>query len=102
VADAVQCLMEAVDAENPPTVLWQMYYTQNGDDPSTAEAVSQPDSSEVGASRTLMFPRLSLDLAFDGAVLERVREVWKKIMGDEAGSFMVFEDREGAAAEDDE
>jgi hypothetical protein len=41
-----------------------------------------------------------MDLAFDDAVLENVKEVWQKIVGDEAGEFLVFQDRE--AYDDDE
>lgn len=41
-----------------------------------------------------------MDLAFDDAVLENVKEVWQKIVGHEAGEFLVFQDRE--AYDDDE
>jgi hypothetical protein len=35
-----------------------------------------------------------MDLAFDDSMLDRVQDVWKKIMGEEAGEFLVFQDRE--------
>jgi hypothetical protein len=49
------------------------------------------------------FPTRSSPLSFDDSVLEPVREVWKKMMGDAAveAEYMVFEDREGAVDDDD-
>ena len=35
-----------------------------------------------------------MDLAFDDSIFDNVREVWKQIMGDGAGEFLVFQDRE--------
>ena len=35
-----------------------------------------------------------MDLAFDDMVLENVREVWQKIVGDDGGEFLIFQDRE--------
>jgi hypothetical protein len=46
------------------------------------------------------FPPQSLDLAFDDSTFDNVKEVWQKIMGANAGEFLVFQDRE--AYDDDE
>jgi hypothetical protein len=35
-----------------------------------------------------------MDLAFEDAMFDRVKDVWEKIMGDDAGEFLVFQDRE--------
>jgi hypothetical protein len=35
-----------------------------------------------------------MDLAFDDTVLDNVKNVWQKISGDDAGEFLVFQDRE--------
>jgi hypothetical protein len=42
-----------------------------------------------------------MDLAFDDSILDNVREVWQKITGDDAREFLVFQDRE-VEADDDE
>ena len=42
-----------------------------------------------------------MDLAFDDSVLENVRKMWQKIVGNDGGEFLVFQDRE-AYADDDE
>lgn len=35
-----------------------------------------------------------MDLAFDDKILDDVKEVWQKIVGEDAGEFLVFQDRE--------
>jgi len=42
-----------------------------------------------------------MDHAFDDLILDNVKEVWQKIAGDDAGEFLVFQDRE-MEADDDE
>lgn len=42
-----------------------------------------------------------MDLAFDDAVLDNVKEIWQKIQGNDSGEFLVFQDRE-AYTDDDE
>jgi Rab proteins geranylgeranyltransferase component A len=41
-----------------------------------------------------------MDPAFDDSMLDNVREVWQKIAGDDAGEFLVFQDREEVADDD--
>ena len=43
----------------------------------------------------------SLDLAFNDGMLEDVRKEWKSIIGDTDTEFMLFEDRAGTDADDD-
>lgn len=49
------------------------------------------------------FPSPTLDLAFNDASLDAVLEAWKVVMGDAAdeSEYMIFDDREGADANDD-
>ena len=91
---AVDALLSCVDANPQPSILWSVRYQQQ---PSSGS-----ESLPTGASdQVLHFPPPSLDLAFDDSVLENVRELWQKIVGDEGGEFLVFQDRE-AYADDDE
>jgi hypothetical protein len=44
----------------------------------------------------------SLDLVFDEIVLDDVRSLWREIVGEGEGEFLVFEDRNPVGDEDDE
>jgi hypothetical protein len=46
------------------------------------------------SSQVLRFPPPSMDLAFDDAVFDHVKEVWQKIVGEDGGEFLAFKDRE--------
>jgi hypothetical protein len=46
------------------------------------------------SDHVLRFPPPPMDLAFDDTTFDHVKDVWKKIMGDDAGEFLVFQDRE--------
>ena len=89
---ATEALLSAVDASPRPTVLWSVRYEQQ---PSSGFE-TLPTGDHV-----LSFPPPSLDLAFDDTVLDNVKAVWQKIAGDDAGEFLVFQERE-AYADDDE
>ncbi|KAF2177181.1 hypothetical protein K469DRAFT_378932 [Zopfia rhizophila CBS 207.26] len=84
---AVETLLRTVDISPPPTVLWSAQYEQRY---SAANSSLPPSSSE----HVLKFPPSSVDLAFDDSILDQVKSVWQKIMGDDAGEFLVFKDRE--------
>ncbi|KAI8934746.1 hypothetical protein NX059_008434 [Plenodomus lindquistii] len=88
---AVDALLSSVDLSPAPTVLWSVKYEQR---PSSG---SEPLPS---GDRVLSFPPPSLDLAFDDSVLDNVKDVWQKVLGDDAGEFLLFQDRE--AYDDDE
>lgn len=83
----VQALLSSVDLTPSPITLWSVRYRQ------------QP-SSESGSlsnmnDHIVRFPPLSMDLAFDDSILDQVKEVWQKIVGEGAeGEFLVFQDRE--------
>ncbi|OJJ38156.1 hypothetical protein ASPWEDRAFT_103274, partial [Aspergillus wentii DTO 134E9] len=91
---AVQKLLQStvgLDAK----VLWSLRYTQLGrrDDASNiAEAIRTSSAPD----KVICFPPPSLDLAFDDALIDMVKEAWTMIMGAEAAQheFMTFEDRE--------
>lgn len=91
---AVRELLSAVEVTPVPTALWSVRYEQH----SSGATSPLPASNN---EHILNFPPPSMDLAFDDSTLEQVREVWQKILGDHAGEFMVFQDRE-AVADDDE
>ncbi|KAH7398927.1 rab geranylgeranyl transferase escort protein-like protein [Phaeosphaeria sp. MPI-PUGE-AT-0046c] len=84
---AVTAFLASVDISPKPTVLWSMRYAQR---PSSGTESLRADTD----GRILQFPPPSLDLAFDDAIFERVKDVWVKIIGDDAGDFLAFKDRE--------
>lgn len=91
---AVEALLSSVDITPAPTVLWSLQYEhRSGVVPASLHNTSN--------SRTLNLPGSTLDLAFDDAMLDRVKEVWERIMGDDTDGFLVFADRE-ANIDDDE
>lgn len=91
---AVDALLSSVDVTPPPHILWSMRYQQQ---PS-----SGPESLPIRAGyRILQFPPPSMDLAFDDAVLDQVRELWQEIVSDDGGEFLVFQDREAYADSDE-
>ncbi|KAF1999159.1 hypothetical protein P154DRAFT_621208 [Amniculicola lignicola CBS 123094] len=93
VKNAVDTLLSTMDITPSPPILWSIHYEQRA--ASTGPSISTTNDHIIN------FPPPSLDLAFDGAVLESVKSIWKKIMGDDAGEFLVFDDRE-ANIDDDE
>lgn len=116
---AVERLLGALDENDSVQVLYTLRYTQSTSSPSSehgphAESTDSNSTSEAPASvagPVLEFPPSSLDPIFDDDILEQVKEIWKRIIGqpnpnesETAVDFMVFEDREGMAAglEDDE
>ncbi|KEZ39374.1 hypothetical protein SAPIO_CDS10075 [Scedosporium apiospermum] len=84
----------STEGEESPKRLYQFSYEQSQ---------SSPDLSIDGTIITLPSPRL--DLAFDDASLDPIRETWdavNRILGEgDPGDYMMFEDREGVD-EDDE
>jgi hypothetical protein len=90
---AVDALLSAVNVTSTPSILWSVKYQQQ---PSSGTE-SLPTGTE---GNILRFPPPHVDLAFDDTVLDNVKDIWQKIMGEDAGEFLVFQDRE--AYEDDE
>jgi hypothetical protein len=76
-----------------PIVLFSTQYQQRAAAPGSF--LSQP------CGQVINFAPVPQDLAFDDAVLDRVKTVWLQIMGDGAGDFLVFEDREVYDDEDE-
>ncbi|KAE8374802.1 hypothetical protein BDV26DRAFT_269288 [Aspergillus bertholletiae] len=96
---AIHRLLQS-NAEPDANVLWSLRYTQLGVSSNSAN----PNSFkfEDPSSSILCFPPPSLDLAFDDALIDQVKDAWKLVMGDEADEqeFMDFEDREHADDDD--
>ncbi|KAE8340140.1 hypothetical protein BDV24DRAFT_134292 [Aspergillus arachidicola] len=99
IESAVRRLLQS-NAEPDAKVLWSLRYTQLGLSSNGANA--QSSKFEGPSSNILCFPPPSLDLGFDDALIDRVKEVWKLVMGGEANEqeFMNFEEREHADDED--
>lgn len=89
---AIDSLLSAVDVTPVPPVLWSAKYQQQ---PSSGR-----DVLPSGPGNILRFPPPPMDLAFDDALLDNVRNVWEKVAGQDGGDFLVFQDRETYA--DDE
>lgn len=73
-----------------------MRYEQCGE--KVAESSHNSTSKEEVLERDkniFCFPTPSLDLVFDDEMVDRVKSVWQKIMGQDAQGFMTFEDKEG-------
>ncbi|KAL0260268.1 Rab proteins geranylgeranyltransferase component A [Diplodia seriata] len=85
---AVAALLQSIEGESTPKILWSVHYEQYSRSGNDAPATTH-DS-------IVAFPPPSLDLKFDDSMLDHVRTMWEKIMGDEADPnfFMRFEDRE--------
>jgi hypothetical protein len=83
---AVDALLASVDVSPAPEVLWSAQYQQH--------ASSGSESLPADNKRFLSFPHPSMDLAFDDTILDNVKEVWQKIVGEDGGEFLVFQDRE--------
>lgn len=61
-----------------------------------------PTSTSVDGN-VINFPTVPLDLAFNDSVMEQVKTAWEAVVQKsegERGEYMMFEDREGAEAED--
>ncbi|KAK8073824.1 hypothetical protein PG994_004723 [Apiospora phragmitis] len=94
---ALVMLVYAVEGEDSTSpCLYQLYYEQAlGDRQSTTE--------NHGTTPALSFPPLSATIAFEDSDLEAVKTAWSLVSGDESDedTYLVFEDREGADAEDE-
>jgi RAB protein geranylgeranyltransferase component A len=83
---AVDALLASVEVSPTPGVLWSAQYRQNA---SSGSEILPANSKQV-----ISFPPPSLDLAFDDTILDNVKAVWQKIVGEDGGEFLVFQDRE--------
>ncbi|KAI4593647.1 Rab proteins geranylgeranyltransferase component A [Pestalotiopsis sp. 9143b] len=94
---ALELLLASSGEQETPISLYRLYYEQ---------AISERSSSveKIGAVPHFSFPSLPHELAFGDASLDTVLDAWKVAIGEEAqeSEYMIFEDREGADAHDDE
>ncbi|KAF2499262.1 rab geranylgeranyl transferase escort protein-like protein [Lophium mytilinum] len=97
---AVQALLSSKNLQPQPIVLWSLRYEQTSQITQHKESAASARTASPD-ERILVFPPTSLDLAWDDSVLDQVKGVWRSIMGDDGGEFMVFEDREGVGADDE-
>ncbi|KAM4065321.1 GDP dissociation inhibitor domain-containing protein [Hirsutella rhossiliensis] len=93
---ALSSLLAAASADGEqPKCMYQLYFEQRGGTGSFSA------DERIGT-----FASLPLDLAFPDSALSSVKEAWNMVNAGDAGdgieeSYMKFEDREGAADEDD-
>ncbi|KAF2116679.1 rab geranylgeranyl transferase escort protein-like protein [Lophiotrema nucula] len=93
---AVESLLASVDITPAPTILWSLQYEQR------CIPVNGSGSLHMTwGEGMLTFKQSQFDLAFDDRILDEVKEIWQKIMGEDAGDFLVFEDREPDIDDDD-
>ncbi|KAL7900797.1 GDP dissociation inhibitor [Trichoderma sp. SZMC 28014] len=94
---ALSSLLASLSQSNqePPKILYQLYYEQTGVDAPSVNIDGQ----------TAEFSLLPLDLAFNDSVLDPVKSAWDMInlnaTDEERAEYLVFTDREGADAEDE-
>ena len=93
----MEALLESVEEESKPEVLWTLQYSQRVSHSKRSEV--EGFKSEVMTS-VLLFPELHAGLSFDDSILDHVKEAWQKITGNVDG-FMEFEDRETGAYDDE-
>jgi hypothetical protein len=84
---AVDNLLASVDVSPTPSVLWSTQYLQR----PTSGVERLPTDT---ADNILRFAPVSMDLAFDDVMFDRVKDVWQRIVGGDASDFLVFQDRE--------
>ncbi|KAF1929468.1 rab proteins geranylgeranyltransferase component A [Didymella exigua CBS 183.55] len=83
---AVDALLTSVEFSPKPDVLWSVQYQQH--------ASSGFEALVANTEHVLKFPFPSMNLAFDDTIFDGVKEVWRKIVGEDSGDFLVFQDRE--------
>ncbi|OAL73733.1 rab geranylgeranyl transferase escort protein [Trichophyton violaceum] len=96
--NAVDNFLKSVDSK--ATVIWGAHFTQLG---CLEREVAVNENIKGSHDNVFSFPAPALDLAFDDALIDQVKQVWKAIMGDEAdeNNFLKFDDREGTIDEEE-
>lgn len=90
---AVEQFLSKLGEVPKPEILWHMQYSQR---------VSSQRPTDTD-SRIITLPEISSSPSLGDDVLDNVRAVWEKIVGqDYAEGFMKFEDREKDEAEEGE
>ena len=107
IEEAVEKLLSAfgMTPEDRPAVLWSLQYTQLGvlHEDGTDESIT-PEIQNTVVNPVISLLPPSLDLAIDDGLIDEVRTVWEKIIGNEEAhgqDFLVFEDRAGTVFNDD-
>lgn len=97
---AIQKFLATIPEDPQPEILWSLEYTKQYTFPNLT--TSKAEKTPLGSSsQIILLPDLSPNLVVEDSLLDNVKDVWEKIVGEEKGDgFMVFEDREGLS--DDE
>lgn len=99
---AVNSVLQTFQQDPRPSVLWSLQYEQrSAPSAGITESSTSPAQDE---HHFLRFPTYPNGVAFDDSMLDTVKARWRQIMGDAAdeSTFMVFEDREAMAEEEQE
>lgn len=97
---AVQKFLATIPEDQQPEVLWSLEYLKLHTVPKIATPKAEKPSSG-SSSQIILLPDLGPNMVVEDSLVENVKDVWEKIVGEEKGEgFMVFEDREGIS--DDE
>lgn len=83
-----------------------MKFEQRGR-PNPLDGSASADAASTPCANVLAFRKTgNVDLKFDDGVMERVKGIWEKILGDDADAeregFMKFEERETMGDDEDE
>ncbi|KAK8193450.1 GDP dissociation inhibitor-domain-containing protein [Phyllosticta capitalensis] len=103
---AVQALLYSTGEKPLPLCLWSMKFEQRGR-PNPLDGSASADAASTPYANVLAFRKTgNVDLKFDDGVMERVKGIWEKILGDDADAerdgFMKFEERETMGDDEDE
>lgn len=92
-----------INEDPSPQILWYMHYDQQSNPPTTEDDYdANLTCDQTSNDHVLQLPDLAPGLALEDDVLKHVRAAYERIMGKEGAGFMMFEDREGAAEEDND
>jgi hypothetical protein len=93
---SVELLLAGSEDLDSPTILWSMYYQQDG-------SLSNNTTLQHGNDGIYQFPSPSLDLSFDDEILDQVKTIWELIpnVRNDGEEFLVFSDRKGEIDEDE-
>jgi len=93
---AISSFLRSVTEQPPPDVLWKMQFVHCVTGPSGSAHGEGGDESNV-----VILPPLSTDVVLGDSVMENVKIVWRKIVGEDDEMFMNFGLRETLDVDDE-
>jgi hypothetical protein len=89
---AVSALLDVVNEDSKPEILWKLQYQQR--------ACSQTAVEANANGACIALPALPADLVLNDSVLLSVKQVWRNITSEGGEMFMKFGAREGLEDDD--